>query len=136
MRFTALSASIAAIVLGSCSLVPGSQAALEKEARQGLADTLFDAASARFSDLRVVPAPKNEEVLCGRVNAKNKIGAYIGFKRFLYVRKDGFAVVELGQEAKIPAPETEQEIADKAHQEAFEEVWEPCDANDATAKNA
>lgn len=136
MRFTALSASIAAIVLGSCSLVPGSQAALEKEARQGLANTLFDAESARFADLRVVSAPKDEEVICGQVNAKNKVGAYVGFKRFIYVRKDGFAVVELGQDAKIPEPETEQEIADKAHQEAFEDVWGSCDTSGPATKKA
>ena len=50
------------------------------EARTALDERLFDLPSARFRDVR-----GNSLVLCGFVNAKNRMGAYAGWKRFAWI---------------------------------------------------
>ncbi|WEK56488.1 MAG: hypothetical protein P0Y52_07935 [Candidatus Brevundimonas phytovorans] len=54
--------------------------ALFSGARSALDARLFDFPSARFRDVR-----GDANVLCGFVNAKNRLGAYTGWKRFAYV---------------------------------------------------
>lgn len=48
--------------------------------------SLFDPMSAVYTDIR----PGRQGAVCGKVNAKNKLGAYIGFKDFV-VEKSGKA---------------------------------------------
>lgn len=81
--------------LGGCQFIPGTTAALESEARRGLQRTLNDAASAKFTEVRLVDgkAPSEPKIICGLVNAKNVMGAYVGWRRFLVERGTGFAVV-------------------------------------------
>ncbi len=58
------------------SLVAGAKAALDER--------LFDYPSARFRDVR-----GRDKVLCGFVNAKNRMGAYSGWSRFAYITLGG-----------------------------------------------
>lgn len=90
-----LAAATAVSALVGCQFIPGSSAAIEREARAGLVTTLNDAASARFEGVRVVEGKTEREpkILCGLVNAKNQMGAYVGFRRFVVERGTGFAVV-------------------------------------------
>lgn len=55
-------------------------------ARRAMDAQLFDFPSARLQDVRA-----NKAVICGRVNAKNRLGAYAGWQRFVYVKHDGGA---------------------------------------------
>ena len=52
-----------------------------------LRERLFDADSAKFRNVQ-----HSARMTCGEVNAKNKMGGYIGFKKFIVV--DKLAVVE------------------------------------------
>ena len=52
---------------------------------------LFDADSAKFRSLYVSPAG----VVCGEVNAKNRFGAYVGFRMFEYDNRHGLAEVKI-----------------------------------------
>lgn len=55
------------------------QAELRSRAKKAMEDVLFDPASAQYSSVR---AGSNGAV-CGKVNAKNRYGAYVGFKHFV-----------------------------------------------------
>lgn len=48
-------------------------------ARQALNERLLDYPSARFRDVR-----GNDLVVCGFVNSKNRMGAYVGWTRFAW----------------------------------------------------
>ena len=52
---------------------------------------LFDADSAKFRSLYVSPAG----VVCGEVNAKNRFGAYVGFRMFEYDNRHGLGEVRI-----------------------------------------
>lgn len=108
-----------ALMVGSCSFIPGTDAHTEKAARSILSDTLFDADSAKFRNLREVEDSKDGLVICGEVNAKNRMGAYIGFRRFVGVPKDRFSAVD---------PQAGQDDSEdaKAYQAGFEAVWPTC----------
>lgn len=47
------------------------------DARRVLEDRLFDYPAARFRTVRA-----NDFMICGEVNAKNRLGAFTGWKRF------------------------------------------------------
>jgi hypothetical protein len=54
-------------------------------AQQSVEKSLFDPYSAVFDDLRVVTGDtKHSVAVCGTVNAKNRMGAYVGRTAFLY----------------------------------------------------
>lgn len=57
---------------------------LEARARSAFEDDLFDPFSARFRNLR----SGRGGAICGQVNARNRMGAYVGFKAFV-VGRDG-----------------------------------------------
>lgn len=64
---------------------------------------LKDEESARFRDLYISDAQLTTGALCGTVNAKNQMGAYVGFRSF-YVPKGGAVVVADRELLDMPAP--------------------------------
>lgn len=60
---------------------------LEHRTRTWLEDDLLDASSAKFRRLRLA----GHGAVCGEVNAKNRFGAYIGYRRF-YAGKHSLAL--------------------------------------------
>lgn len=64
----------AALADDATVIAKGQAAALSK---------LNDPDSAKFTDLRVVTAD-GRQIVCGRVNAKNRMGGYDGAKPFLF----------------------------------------------------
>jgi hypothetical protein len=54
-------------------------AALVKSVKKAVASYLFDPASAQFMSLR----EGRRKAICGKLNAKNRYGAYVGFKDFV-----------------------------------------------------
>lgn len=69
-------------ILCGCQFLPGTDAYKEEKAKDAAAALLIDPSSAQF---RNVVAKSN--AVCGEINGKNRMGAYVGFTRF-YVTTD------------------------------------------------
>jgi hypothetical protein len=68
-------------------------------AKQSVKRTLFDPQSAQFEDLRTADGPDGAFV-CGTVNAKNRLGGYVGKSLFAYrVETDMSEVIRTGRDA-------------------------------------
>src|SRR4051794_39675118 len=94
------SQSIAAILAvfligaGAMFLLPSTlfESAPVKHAKNQLGKYLFDPYSAQYEDVRKIDTDIGEMV-CGLVNAKNRMGAYVGRKPFYYVALNGDVAV-------------------------------------------
>lgn len=75
----ACAVAVAALIAayGLLTYGPGS----ERQVLERVRNSLTDPASAQFKDVVV-----GDYFVCGRVNAKNRMGGYIGFQRFLAYR--------------------------------------------------
>lgn len=62
-------------------LASGARAEVIDDAKAAVTAKLKDPQSALFSDVRVSSDPN---VVCGKVNAKNSFGGYVGAKEFRY----------------------------------------------------
>lgn len=71
---------ISVVVLGACDKVPGTDANKIREAQEAATKDLIDPFSAQFRNVRVARGG-----VCGEVNAKNRMGAYVGFTRFVAI---------------------------------------------------
>ena len=114
----------------SCSAIPGTNAYNEKQARDILSDTLFDADTAKLRNIRSDTDHLHKtdaKILCGEVNSKNRMGAYVGFHRFLVVPGERFAVVD-------PQADKNAGDTDLTAQAVFDDAWPACDPS--TAKPA
>ncbi|WP_341989785.1 hypothetical protein [Azorhizobium sp. AG788] len=60
-------------------------------ARRAVSDRLFDPYSAKFNEMQYV-STSNAQIVCGSVNSKNRMGAYIGMQSFAYDTVRRFAV--------------------------------------------
>lgn len=72
-----------ALVAAGCEFMPGSKAYQVAQAKRRVAELLLDPASAEFRNVSV-----RGEYLCGELNGRNRMGAFVGFSRFV-VRLDG-----------------------------------------------
>lgn len=66
----------------SCDKIPGTQANLEAQVHEALAGALVDPASAQLRNVRVAELM---DTICGEVNSKNRMGGYVGYRRFVYI---------------------------------------------------
>lgn len=66
------------------------------EQRQLVKEALKDPASADFGD--VVPGKRGGATWCGSVNAKNSMGGYVGFQRYVAVLARGTDLAEVAFE--------------------------------------
>jgi hypothetical protein len=62
----------------------GSESSLIESAKTSVRSGLFDPYSAQFEDLTVARNTNGGEFVCGFVNAKNKMGGYVGRAPFVY----------------------------------------------------
>jgi len=65
-------------------------------AAQKVKDSLIDSDSAKF---------KNQKGNCGEVNAKNRMGGYTGFSRYIYFPEDKSVVIESEAKDAIFTPQ-------------------------------
>lgn len=65
-------------------------------AEQKVKKELFDPHSAKF---------RNQQGNCGEVDAKNKMGEYIGFSRYVYLPIDEAVIIESNNEDAIFTPQ-------------------------------
>lgn len=75
-------AAAACLVVGAAALYVRFGLISPKLAR--VEERLNDPASAQFRNLKYVGSwlPSGESILCGEVNAKNRMGGYVGFRKF------------------------------------------------------
>jgi hypothetical protein len=116
-----------ALAAAGCSLIPGSAANLEKVARNTLSRHLFDSDTAKFQGLRYgQKGERGEQPICGQVNAKNQLGAYAGFRRFIASPSDGFAAIDPQVDSTVE--DLSKEGIDRtANQAGFDALWKLCD---------
>lgn len=122
LRRLAVSGVVAA-TLSSCGMIPGTAAHSEQQAREVLSGTLFDADSAKLRLVRPLvdrTHGKPVDIICGEVNAKNRMGAYVGFRRFLAVPSERFATVDPQGGAS-----SDPEMA--GAQAGFDGAWPSCE---------
>lgn len=72
-----------ALGAAACEFMPGSEAYQVAQAKRRVAELLIDPASAEFRNVSV-----RGEYVCGELNGRNRMGAFVGFSRFV-VRLDG-----------------------------------------------
>jgi hypothetical protein len=84
----------ATFILVGCDRIPGTGAYKIKAAEKVVADQMFDPASAQFRQSQLHHAKGAGDNVCGEVNAKNRMGAYVGFSRFVVTLKPPYSVVD------------------------------------------
>ena len=82
---------LACSACAACDSVPGTDAHDEQKAKRSVSELLIDPITADFRNVVVMKG-----AVCGEVNAKNKMGAFVGFSRFV-VPIDSF-VAQVEQE--------------------------------------
>jgi hypothetical protein len=107
----------------ACGYIPGTDANLERQSRDVMTDQLLDAPSARFQKLRALvdrTHGKPIEIICGEVDAKNAMGAYVGFRRFIVVPGERFARSD-------PAADDLSSNDRKMEQGSFSDAYAACE---------
>jgi hypothetical protein len=84
-----LVASAGSLVCASCDGLPGTGSYREEKAKRSVSEQLLDPTSAQFRNVQ-----SRGDSVCGEVNAKNKIGAYVGFRRFVVDTATYSAVID------------------------------------------
>lgn len=92
---TILAVAIAIFMLAACERLPG----VVNEAKREVRRSLIDPSSAQFES---VYQNSQTGAVCGLVNAKNRMGAYVGAIPFVYEPSSGVTLV--------PEPPTEREF--------------------------
>lgn len=77
MNIRHLQLAICALVC-ACEFVPGTEAYDIERAKRTATSSLIDPSTAQFRDVQ-----KHGQWVCGELNAKNRMGAFVGFKRFM-----------------------------------------------------
>lgn len=78
-----LTVAVAALALTTAAFAQrGAETELAERTRKKMAEKLLDPFSAQFLELSEFPA-LGTTMTCGKVNAKNSFGAYVGFKKFV-----------------------------------------------------
>lgn len=77
------------LLLGGCSMIPGTDDYKVRQGQKIVLDSLVDPASAVFRDSKIV----NGDTVCGAVNARNSFGGMSGFSYFAV--KEGKAEIML-----------------------------------------
>lgn len=78
-------AMLALVAVTAMPVSAQNSAAMEREVRALLGSRLVDPGSLQLRNLRTVEGP----ALCGEFNAKNRMGGYNGYERFIFDPKIG-----------------------------------------------
>lgn len=87
LRVTIVLAS--AVAVAACQYVPGTDAHKKEQAKKVASRDLIDPSSAQFRDVYI-----KDDYVCGEINAKNRMGAYVGYKRFFVVLDRDTAMID------------------------------------------
>ena len=84
MKFRNFSTALAlAFVAAGCSKVQ--EHWFQEQAIEWVKERMNDPASAQFEGLEVLWREDKQIILCGKINAKNRMGGYVGFVPFFVV---------------------------------------------------
>jgi len=72
-------AAVVLLALAGCRYIPGTEASKIAEGESQVRDALADPNSAEFRNLSIREVTG---AVCGEVNAKNRMGGFVGFTRF------------------------------------------------------
>lgn len=75
----------AILILLALAATPAVAQTLEQRAAQAVKARVADPYSAKVTEIRV----KSKDTVCGKINAKNLFGAYVGSQPFLYIENSG-----------------------------------------------
>lgn len=67
-----------ALALAACEFLPGTEAHRVVQSKRAVAKMLIDPGSAQFQNVSA-----RDGYVCGEINGKNRMGAFVGFKRFV-----------------------------------------------------
>lgn len=84
----------AVIVVGAVTyaVLPTPLFLMHDQIRSSMTEWTPDPLSLQLADLR--RSENDESIICGKMNAKNRLGAYVGFKNFAYSQKQKFTFLE------------------------------------------
>lgn len=94
-----------------------------QEAKIIVSDSLTDPESAQFRKLEVIDKGNDKFVVCGEVNARNRMGGYVGYRTFIVVDKSAFILDE---------PNADDLAAKFAYYESIAEACAPVRAKPAS----
>lgn len=82
----------------AAALKGSSKAKVLEQVKRNVADSMFDPEAARIKNLKLKPFAEGY-IVCGQVNAKNRYGAYTGYKSFVastsaFQSRDGTGEIE------------------------------------------
>lgn len=94
-----------AILLALLLAAPSAQAddALIDAAKRAIGARMFDPYSAQFENITLGATAKGGPVVCGTVNAKNRMGGYVGRRPFWYIDDQTFDVTDRGRDPLFEA---------------------------------
>ncbi|WGM40989.1 hypothetical protein [Caulobacter sp. NIBR1757] len=78
-------AAILALTLPACDLIPGTP---RNQAREALRGMMFDPGAAKIEFVA-----ETADAVCGTVNGKNRMGAYVGASPFVFRKSIGYVEV-------------------------------------------
>jgi hypothetical protein len=88
-----ISGCVLVLVFVIAQTYPGSDTELLDNAKASVRANLVDPDSANFDAMRVISLTESKRIVCGLVNAKNRLGGYIGYQPFFY---NGYAFIYHG----------------------------------------
>lgn len=91
-----------ALILVSCSAAadyPEKYSTLVESAKSNIRAQLKDPYSAEFEDIFIGKSNNNSPVVCGKVNAKNSYGGYVGRKRFYFTEGSDKPISEIEEKS-------------------------------------
>jgi hypothetical protein len=85
-RYFTVAVAVVVLTLSSCEQLPGAV----NDAKRNVREHLVDPSSAQFESVRENP---KTGAVCGFVNAKNRMGGYVGATPFVYEASSGATLV-------------------------------------------
>lgn len=124
MWWTAFLIALASTPALAAEDVDGSLAKLPPKDRSGLLDRmeqdLFDGPASRLRSVRLIDQGR----ICGRVNPKNRMGAYIGYRSFMFDQQQNDLVLG-GDDADVTSKALVAAVCDKIDAEGIKKLIAP-----------
>ncbi|WP_339914103.1 hypothetical protein [uncultured Brevundimonas sp.] len=90
------------ITLAIASPVAAQTPSMSAQAKAAVVESLRDPDSARFRSVRYSRRPNGQTIYCGEVNARNAMGGYTGYVRFISsIAPNGTVTAEIASERNV-----------------------------------
>nr|WP_312991042.1 hypothetical protein [Brevundimonas diminuta] len=122
--------ALATLPLAACQFIPGQPEYEIAQAQKHVAADLADPESAKFRSVNKINTTVNGEKkfsICGEINAKNTLGAYTGYRRF--VHRPGQSIIDPGVD------DADLKYVDRCLQAEYRQRVSPSQLNSMKAKS-